>query len=69
MAELKQSGLENGDSEELKSLIDHWIQVIDSWVQNLDQGMGGTADGADPAVTPDPAPEPTRESPPALEAG
>jgi hypothetical protein len=69
LAELKQSGLENGDSEELKSLIDHWIHVIDRWVQNLDQGMGGTADGADPAVTPDPAPEPTRESPPALEAG
>ena len=69
LAELKQSGLENGDSQELKSLIDHWVNVIDSWVQNIDQGMGGAAGGADPAETPDPAPEPTHPGPPGLESG
>ena len=43
-------------SADLKELTDHWIQVIDRWVQHIDQGMGGTAEGADPAVTPGLAP-------------
>jgi hypothetical protein len=42
---------------ELKLAVDHWVHVIDRWVQHLDQGMGGTADGADPADLPDAAPE------------
>jgi hypothetical protein len=67
LAELKQSNQEKGDSEELKSLIDHWVHVIDSWVQGIDEGMGGTAEGADPAESPDSAPQ-ASTSPPAVEA-
>jgi hypothetical protein len=55
-------------SADLKELIDHWVQEIDRWVQHIDQGMGGTADGADPAVTPGPAPEAGLDLP-GLEAG
>jgi hypothetical protein len=62
--------LDGGESEpkELKDLIEHWVQVIDSWVQHIDQGMGGTADGAAPAISPDTAPEADPDSP-AFEAG
>jgi len=45
------------EAQELKDLIEHWVQAIDRWVQHIDQGMGGTADGVDPAAEPDPAPE------------
>ena len=44
-------------SADLKELVDHWVKVIDRWVQHIDQGMGGTTDGADPEVTPGLAPE------------
>ena len=68
MAELKRPDLEGGEGQsgELKELIDHWIQVIDGWVQELDQRMGGTAKGADPeedGSPPDPAPRPAPSSP------
>jgi hypothetical protein len=53
---------------ELKDLVEHWVRVIDRWVQHIDQGMGGTADGADPAALPDSAPE-AAPDPPALAAG
>jgi hypothetical protein len=51
--------LDGGEAEpgELKDLVEYWVQVIDRWVQQIDQGMGGTADGADPAALPDAAPE------------
>jgi hypothetical protein len=47
----------NSDSKELTDLIEHWVQAIDRWVQHIDQGMGGMAEGVDPAVEPGPAPE------------
>jgi hypothetical protein len=47
----------NPESQELKDLIEHWVQAIDRWVQHIDQGMGGTADGVGPAAEPDSAPE------------
>ena len=70
MAEQILRDLDGGESEprELKELVDHWVQVIDGWVERIDQGMGGTADGADPAVVPDAAPE-VAPDPPALAAG
>jgi hypothetical protein len=52
----------------MKDLVDHWVQVIDRWIADVDQGMGGTTDGADPALAPDPAPE-AAPDPPALAAG
>lgn len=58
--------LKRGESGELKATIDDWIQVIDGWVQDLDQRMGGTAEGADPdenGSLPDPAPRPAPNSP------
>jgi hypothetical protein len=64
MAELKGREIDSGDSQsgELKTLIDHWVEVIDEWVEHLDAGMGGTAPkGADPAEAcqpPDPLPGP-----------
>jgi hypothetical protein len=63
--------LERGESEagDLKDRIDHWIQAIDRWVQDVDRGMGGAADGADPAEQLDSAPEPTRATKPAVDAG
>jgi hypothetical protein len=79
MAELKRREAADGDvaggegqSGELKELIEHWIQVIDGWVQDLDQRMGGTAVGADPEVDgspPDPAPRPAPQAPPVVGAG
>src|ERR1700716_12894 len=54
---------------DLKDLIDHWVHAIDSWVQDVDQGLGGAADGAGPAAMLDSAPEPTRVTPPAVDAG
>ena len=48
---------DSSDSQELKDLIEHWVHAIDRWVQHIDQGMGGMAEGADPAAEPDPAPE------------
>jgi hypothetical protein len=45
------------ESQELRDLIEHWVQAIDHWVQRIDQGMGGTADGVDPAAAPDAGPE------------
>jgi hypothetical protein len=70
VAEQTLRDLDGGESEpnELKDLVDHWVQVIDHWVQHIDQGMGGTADGADPAMAPDAAPE-AAPDPPALAAG
>ena len=52
MVDLNGREIEGGSSEaqELKDLIEHWVQ-------DIDQGMGGTADGVDPAAEPDPAPE------------
>jgi hypothetical protein len=50
-------GGDRADSQELKDLIEHWVQAIDRWVQHIDQGMGGTAEGLDPASEPDPEPE------------
>ncbi len=55
-------------SADLKDLVAHWVQVIDSWVQHIDQGMGGSAEGADPAVTPRLTPEAGLDLP-ELEAG
>jgi hypothetical protein len=59
LAEQVLRDLDGGGSEprELKDLVDQWVQVIDRWVQHIDRGMGGTADGADPAAAPDAAPE------------
>jgi hypothetical protein len=70
LAEQTLQDLDGGESEprELKDLIEHWVQVIDGWVQHIDQGMGGTADGTGPAMTPDPSPEAGPDSP-AVEAG
>jgi len=70
LAEQTLRNLDGGESEprELKDLVDHWVQVIDRWVQHIDQGMGGMANGADPAAAPDLAPE-AGSDPPALEAG
>jgi hypothetical protein len=70
LAEQTLRNLEGGESEsqELRNLVDHWVQVIDRWVQHIDQGMGGTADGADLAGAPDSAPE-AAPDPPAFEAG
>ena len=75
MAELKPSELEGDEfrAGELKELIEHWIQVIDGWVEELDQRMGGTAEGVDPGEvgsTPtDPTPRPAPEAPPVVGAG
>jgi hypothetical protein len=70
LAELKRGDVEGGggaESGDLKGTIDDWIQVIDSWVHDLDQRMGGTAEGADPeengSPPTDPAPRPAPESP------
>ncbi|MHB8587350.1 MAG: hypothetical protein ACYDA0_00700 [Candidatus Dormibacteraceae bacterium] len=70
MAEQTFGDLDGGESEpgELKELVEHWVHVIDRWVQRIDQGMGGTADVADPAMTPDTAPEMAPDQR-ALEAG
>ena len=70
MAEQTLRDLNGGESEprELENPVDHWVQVIDGWVQHIDQGMGGTADGADPATAPDAAPE-AASDPPAFAAG
>jgi len=38
-------------------LVEHWVRAIDRWVERLDQGMGGTTEGTDPAAEPDSAPE------------
>ena len=71
LAELKRSDAEGGggaQSGDSKGTIDDWIEVIDSWVNDLDQRMGGTAEGADPeengSPPTDPAPRPAPESPP-----
>jgi hypothetical protein len=45
------------EAQELKDLIDHWVQAIDHWVQRIDEGMGGTAGSVDPAAAPDAAPD------------
>ena len=70
MAEQTRQHLDGGESEpkELKELIEHWVQAIDNWVQHIDQGMGGTADAAGPAIAPDPGAEADPDAP-ALEAG
>jgi len=70
LAEQTLHDLDGGDSEpnELKDVVEQWVQVIDRWVQQIDQGMGGTADGAGPAAMPDAAPE-AAPDPPALAAG
>ena len=70
LAEETIRGADGGGSgpTELSDLVDHWVQVIDCWVQHMDQGMGGTTDGADPAATPDAAPE-AAPDPPAPAAG
>jgi hypothetical protein len=52
----------------MKDLVDDWVQVIDLWIARIDQGMGGTTDGADPALAPDAAPE-AAPDPPELAAG
>jgi hypothetical protein len=59
LVDLNGRNIEGGNSEstELNDLIEHWVQAIDRWVQHIDQGMGGTAEGVDPATEPDPAPE------------
>ena len=66
LAELERKDPPPGD---WKDLIDHWVHAIDSWVQDVDQGLGGAADGAGPAAMLDSAPEPTRVTPPAVDAG
>ncbi|HET6311467.1 MAG TPA: hypothetical protein VFH00_10760 [Candidatus Nitrosotalea sp.] len=66
MADLDGNGSE---SEDLKNRIDHWLQVIDRWVQDLDQRMGGAAEGADPAEMPGSAPEPAHTTTPAVDTG
>jgi hypothetical protein len=66
LAELERKDPPPGD---LKDLIDHWVHAIGSWVQDFDQGLGGAADGAGPAAMLDSAPEPTRATPPAVDAG
>jgi hypothetical protein len=70
LAEQTLHNLEGRDEEpkELEELIDEWVRVIDRWVQRIDRGMGGTADGADPATAPDSALEAAHD-PPGLEAG
>lgn len=70
MAEQSPDDVDAGDSgpKELRDLVDQWAQVIDRWVQRIDQGMGGTANGADPAAAPDLAPE-AAPDPPAFKAG
>jgi hypothetical protein len=56
-------------SADPKESIDHWVKVIDRWVQHIDQGMGGgTAEGADTAMKPRPAPEAGLDVP-GMEAG
>jgi len=61
---------EGGDPEpgELEEQVDEWVRVIDRWVERIDQGMGGSADGADPATPPDSALEASPD-PPEAEAG
>ncbi|HXJ48584.1 MAG TPA: hypothetical protein VNF91_05380 [Candidatus Acidoferrum sp.] len=61
---------DGGDPEpgELEELVDEWVRVIERWVQRIDQGMGGSADGADPATKPDSALE-AAPGPPELRAG
>jgi hypothetical protein len=66
-AEPRLRDIEEGEPD-LNDLIEHWVRVIDRWVQRIDQGMGGTTDGADPARVPDAAPEAALD-PPAFEAG
>jgi hypothetical protein len=65
---LAEQTLRNMDGGELNERVAHWVQVIDRWVERIDQGMGGTTDGADPAVAPVSAPE-AAPDPPALAAG
>jgi hypothetical protein len=59
LVDLNGREIEGGSSESqaLGDLIEHWVQAIDRWVQRIDQGMGGMAEGGDPAAEPDPAPE------------
>lgn len=54
MADLERAAAESGD---MNDLIDHWVQVIDRWIQDIDRGMGGPAEGADPAEMLDSEPE------------
>jgi hypothetical protein len=63
--------IERGDSTtgESKEMIDRWVQVIDDWLRQIDRGMGGTAEGADPESVPDSGPEPVPQTPPAFSAG
>jgi hypothetical protein len=46
--------IEGGESEsqELKDLIDQWVQALDRWVQRIDQGMG-SVEGVDPTTEPE----------------
>jgi hypothetical protein len=57
------------ERSELKDQVEHWVQAIDRWVQRMDEGMGGTTLGADPAVAPESAPEAAASDSPAQEAG
>jgi hypothetical protein len=66
LADLERKDSESGD---LKDLVDHWIQVIDRWVQDIDRGLGGTAEGADPAEMLDSAPEPAHTITPDVDTG
>ncbi|HXI95832.1 MAG TPA: hypothetical protein VNG04_06880 [Candidatus Acidoferrum sp.] len=70
MVEQTLHNLDGGDPEpsELEEQVDEWVRMIDRWVERLDQGMGGSADGADPATPPDSALEATHDTPEA-EAG
>ena len=62
MAEQILHNLDGGESEPAE-LVDQWAQVIDRWVERIDQGMGGTAGGADPAMALDAAPEAATDPP------
>ena len=68
---LSLADLERKDSEagDLKDRVADWIQVIDRWIQDIDRGMGGAAEGADPTEMPDSAPEPTSTISPAVDTG
>lgn len=59
MAEVQRQELASGDAgQELKDMIEHWVNVIDRWVQSIDSGLGsGTDDGAAalrPGISSDP---------------
>ena len=59
LAEQTLPDVSRGEPEpgELNDPVEHWARALDRWIERVDQGMGGTTDGTDPAAQPDSAPE------------